>query len=613
MRRTRWIGWSAVPLILLLAALPAPAAPAAPAAGSPLAQVPADAPFVVYVHGLERTQDRLETMIKNALPDLGPKVTDQMRMAIKQLFQNPALMGREPKGLVKDGAIFVVSTEMPAPGQNPPKVALLVPVKSYAEFRDSVLQDDERKNLKNDSAGYESTIVNNEDLYFIDRKNGYAAVTPDKEVAAMLAKKTTTGLDGKLRKEMSKKLLDADVGLYVDMAAVNKQYGDVIKQSRTTAEEQLEKNTPDKTVAELMKRMMGPMFQAVQDSTALLVTAEFRPAGLALHFQAAVGEDTKSNSLLRDSKPSAITETRALPAGLMVYSAMHIRPAVLEGYGSLVFSVLADPNSEEGKALKGALDELAAAKPSLVVTASDVPLRGLSVWTFGDPTKAADAQMKLFKALKPGVTAAGGMLKDAPEVKAKAEKYEGFEFNSAKLTWDLEKMVEQQNAAGQFNEQQKKALLDYQKSMLGEGTNIWFGTDGKSYLQVTAKDWKTAQALIDAYLQAKSKVGDVDAYKDARQQLPPDVTILTMVDLPLYTQAIVEGIKPLLQAGGLPIAIPAPAGKAKTTYLGLDIVLQPERGSFDVWVPGSAVNEVYKMYLQNLLKGFGGTGAPGQP
>jgi hypothetical protein len=522
-------------------------------------------------------------------------------------------MDREPKGLVKDGAIFVVATEIPTPGQNPPKIAFLVPVKSYTEFRDSVLQEDERKNLKTDSAGYEATTLNNEDIYFIDRKNGYAAVTPDKEVAGMLTKKTTTGLDGKLRKEMAKKLLDADVALYVDMAAVNKQFGPVIKQGRQTAEEQLEKNTPDKTTVELMKRLMGPVFQAVEDCTALLVTAEFRPAGLALHFQAAVGEGTKTNGLLRDSTPSAITEARTLPGGMMMYSAMHIRPAVLEGYGSMVFSILADPSSEEGKALKGAIDELAAAKPSLVVTASDVPLRSLSVWTFGDPAKAADAHLKLFKALKPGVTAVGGMLKDVPEVKAKAEKYEGFELGSAKLTWDLEKMVEKQDAAGQLNEQQKKALLEYQKSMLGEGTNIWFGTDGKTYLQVTAKDWKTAQALIDAYLQAKSKVGDQDAFKEARQHLPPDVTMLSMIDLPLYSQAIVEGIKPLLQSGGLPVAIPAPAGKAKTTYLGLDAVLEPERGSIGLWLPGTAVNEIYKMYLQNLMKGLGQPGAQPPP
>ena len=389
------------------------------------------------------------------------------------------------------------------------------------------------------------------------------------------------------------------------MAAVNKQYGDTIKQGREKVVEQLEQNTPDKNTVELMKRMMGPVFRAVEDSTAVLVTAEFRPAGLALHFQVAVGEDTKTNGLLRDAKPSAVTETRTLPGGMMFYTAMHVRPAVLESFGAMVFGVMADPNSPEGKALKGAVDELAGAKPSLVVGASDVPLRALSVWTFADPAKAANAQTKLYKAVKPGMTAVGGMLKEAPEVKANAEKFQGFELSAAKFTWDLEKMVEQQDAAGRLNEQQKKALLEYQKSMLGEGTNVWFGTDGKTYLQVVGKDWKTAQALIDAYLQAKSKVGEQDAFKDSRQQLPPDVTFLSMVDVPLYAQAIVEGIRPLLQSGGLPVNIPAPAGKASTAYLGLDVVLQPQRGSFDLWLPGTAVNEIYKMYFQNLIKGAG--------
>src|SRR5262249_5741996 len=137
MRHIRWIGRAAVPFILLLAGLRGPAAPA-PDGGSALAQVPADAPIVVYLHGLERTQDRLGELLKNALPDLGPKAVEQLCQKIEA-----GLMGRQLKGLPKDGAVFAVLPEVPTPGQQPPKMALLLAVERYTQFRDSVLQEDE--------------------------------------------------------------------------------------------------------------------------------------------------------------------------------------------------------------------------------------------------------------------------------------------------------------------------------------------------------------------------------------------------------------------------------------------------------------------------------------
>jgi hypothetical protein len=602
MRHTRWIGRGAAPLVLLLAGLRGTAAPA-PGAASALAQVPADAQVVVYLHGLERTQDRLGEMVKNALPDLGPKAVEQFRQQLEAGF-----MGRKPKGLPKDGAIFVVLPEIPNPAQQPPKMAVVLAVTRYTDFRDSVLNDDERKALKTDPAGYDQATVNDQEVYFIDHKNGYAVVTPSKDVATQLAHKPEKGLDTRLKQDAAQKLLDSDLGVYVDMEAVNKQHGDAIKQGKETFLQALEQNTPDKATVAMMQRVLGAVFQAVEDSRTALATVEFRPAGLALHMQAAVGEDTKTGALLKESRPSALRELGSLPAGWMIYTGMEIRPTLFKKFGTMMFGIATDPDSAEAKELQAAADELAAARPTALVGVGDVPMRGLQVWTFADPRKAAAAQLKAYKAIKSG-TFGSMALKEPPQVKADAEKYEGFELHSALIRWDIEKTVEKQTAGKPIPEQAKQALIDYQKKLLGEEMNIWFGTDGKTYVQVMAKDWSAARKILDAYREGKSKVGDEKAFTAARGHLPQDVTVVGLIDVPRYAEVIVEAVKPMLRGMGVPFNLPSAAVKGKTTYLALDAVLRPGHGSFDLWLPGAAANEVYKMYIEKLLKG----GAGGNP
>ena len=66
--------WSGVGAILLALFVQLPWAATALADEEPLAQVPADAPIVIQIHGVQRTKERLLTMIKNALPELGTRM-----------------------------------------------------------------------------------------------------------------------------------------------------------------------------------------------------------------------------------------------------------------------------------------------------------------------------------------------------------------------------------------------------------------------------------------------------------------------------------------------------------------------------------------------------------
>ena len=119
-----------------------------------------------------------------------------------------------------------------AGGPEPP-YAVVAAVTSYKAFRDSLLNDDERKNIESED-GYEHADLNGRETFFIDQ-HGFAAVTSSKDAAVLLAKKPA-GLDGKLSADIAKQFLANDVSLYVNLAAVNKQYADHIKGARESLE-----------------------------------------------------------------------------------------------------------------------------------------------------------------------------------------------------------------------------------------------------------------------------------------------------------------------------------------------------------------------------------------
>src|SRR4051812_17455195 len=114
-----------------------------------LATVPASAPIVIHVRGVERTKERLTAFLNAAVPDFGPIAAAQLDNLFKSGFE-----GRKLEGLVKEGPVFVAVLELPTPGGSEPPIALIAQVSGYTAFRDGLLTDDERKNLKKQD-GYE--------------------------------------------------------------------------------------------------------------------------------------------------------------------------------------------------------------------------------------------------------------------------------------------------------------------------------------------------------------------------------------------------------------------------------------------------------------------------
>jgi hypothetical protein len=606
MMRTRWL--LVCPVLLALAvAAPAPAAEES-RIESPLAQVSAKAPIVLSIRGVKRTTKRLVTMVKNALPDLGPAL--QTKLA--DFFNEGLFEGRKLKGLPDDGPIFLVFTKLPQKGDEMPKVAVILRVTDYAAFRDGLLKEDERKGLKKDKAGYEVASLGDKETYFINRK-GYAVIAQDQKVAKALAKPVKgKGLAGTLNPRLAKKLLSADIAGYADLTAINETYGKQIKAGFDFLEVALDRlpdaGSLDKGTVEIFKTLAGGLHQAIRDSKSFLLAVEFRPDGFALQTLVDVLEKSKSNAVLKSLKPSTLKDLGTLPANYTTFMGLDFGPDALGALAPLAKKLLATTEEEEdeaakarNKAVKAAVQQLLDAKPRRILSAGKLGAKtaGLQIWECADPAKAAAGQLKLYKALTGKTQYFSMPLKGKPTIKANAVKYRDGQLHHVAMKWDLDKLGE--NAGGEQG-------IKFIKQFMGEGMNAWFGAVGKQYVQVNARDWKTAKRDLDQYFARKNEVGAAKnkAFLRARKRLPAEASALFLVSVPQLAQMLAEVLYEVLKAQGLPVKPPpAPLKKAPVSYLGYSLTLKAGEGSFDLWIPGAAARD-FRRAFEPIFKGLSG-------
>ena len=286
-----------------------------------------------------------------------------------------------------------------------------------------------------------------------------------------------------------------------------------------------------KSQLEMVQKMIGPVFQAVEDSQGLLWGIEFRPAGLAAHMQTELRANSPTSKLLKESQVSSFKDLEGLPSGQMFYTGFQLSPvSCSKRWEGFLYGAIGNMDGATGKSLKAALEELQKANPKTVLGGASLPPVGLQVWTYDDPSKGLAAQLKIIESLTTGSTLVSSTLKGKPIIKAGAQKYGAIEFTEVKVAWDLEKMVSQGGA--DLPEETKKAMAEMFKKMFGEGSTVWYGTDGKQVLQVTAKDWAGAEKLLENYSKHESVVGSQGDFKEVRKQLPAArLSVVMMVDM----------------------------------------------------------------------------------
>ena len=212
--------------------------------------------------------------------------------------------------------------------EKPPKAAFIVAVTDYAKFRDGLLDAEQKKALKKGENGVEEAPLpfGDDKVYFLDRK-GWAIVAPDKESIETFTK-DFKGLDARISKEQGGKLLEADLGLYLSMDVFNKDYAEQIaavkKEINDQALPQLENaGTLDKGTLKIYKAMIEGAFQAAEDSRGILLTAEFRPTGLAIHLQTEIRAPTAPTSkTLKPFHMLLFADLGRLPTGQAYYTGL---------------------------------------------------------------------------------------------------------------------------------------------------------------------------------------------------------------------------------------------------------------------------------------------------
>jgi hypothetical protein len=593
MLRTRWL----VSLALLTALVQA--APATAQERSPLSLVPEKAPLVVGIRGYKSVTDRALKMVSNAMPDLAPKLKDMLDDAMKK-----GLDGREAalKGINDSGPIILAFLEMPKPGAGEPNAVAIVSIKDYKAFRDGVLKEDERKEMKKSEEGIETATIEGKAVYFVDLKE-YAIVASTEATARLYSKRKFEGIDKRISAEDAKKVLSSDVAIYVDMSPILEEHAEHIRQAQDSLGdifaqvEAVGAGKIDKGQIKLAQTVVSAMLRTVLDSRSVILTASFEPDGLAVHTNVGLARDSVTAKFLQDMKPASLESLKRLPAGFLSYTGSELDAKMFKLFQPLTQGIFADPETEAGKAVAKAMEQIVAAGPKSSIVAQNVPLKGLTVTEYNDPVKALAGHMQMMEALAKGEQFQFMPVKDGIKIKKNAQTYRDSEWHQISMKWDLDKMFADIPGGGE-------ELIKGMRKMMGDGITIWMGVLDKSVVGVSAPDWQTAQQLLDQYANRKNDLSDDNNFRTLREHLPKESSIVQIINMSKYLDVVGKMVAPMLAALGQNLEIPASKEKSPA-YVGFATTLESRRISVDVFISGGAMREVQRV-VEPIMRNFGG-------
>jgi len=211
----------------------------------------------------------------------------------------------------------------------------------------------------------------------------------------------------------------------------------------------------------------------------------------------------------------------------------------------------------------------------------------VEAWEFADPQKAAAGLTKLLESLRPGDYYLYGVLKDKPEIKTRVVRYRNMDMTYTHVVYDLDKMLSDVSGPG------RRPMLAGLKKMIGDGVSFWFGTDGRTFVQATGKDWVSAKRQLDQYFTSDGSAAKDEAFAAVRKELPAEANLIVLLDVVQFTGAALDYLRPLAEtAGGTGPKLPAVKGKS--AYVGAALTLRPQRVDAELFVPSDAVTQLYK-------------------
>ncbi|MBA4188968.1 MAG: hypothetical protein C0467_13305 [Planctomycetaceae bacterium] len=587
----------------LAIALAAPATNAADAKKGTALPFPAKAPIVVSINGYDTARGRLNKLLTAALPKDAARVTKLLDGELDQLFE-----GRKLDDVRKDARGFVVLNDLASLIQDTPAVSVFVPVTKHKDFLKSFLTKEEFKTLDNGKDGVDSiktaAFGEEQPAYLVDLKD-YTAITLDKATAEAHAAKFATANSDQLGTDLAETFLKADLALYVNMDAINDQFGDQIREFKGLVDFALQQaaqqgalGSLNKKQIEAVKVILKGLVQGVEDSRGVVAAVELRPEGVFVRLQIRFSENSPSAKLLATEKPETMADIAKLPTGLGTYTAMKFGKAISEVVRDLGQEfATTDDDGKGAELLEQHLKAVADAGPGAEYSAALPPAASITVTAYKDADKAAKGLAKAFKAIGAGGRVNGIVVKSAPRVGDDAEKHAGFTFASVNLNFDFEASV------AALPEMVRDATLEAFKRAVPEKAAQWIGSDGKVVVRVMAKDWEAAKKLIDQYLGGKATIGANAGFKKVREQLPAEANVLFIAEIESAINGLVAAMKPAADAiPGFPqIGIVKKVEGGQPAYLGFAVTLKGEVATVTGFVPIASLETAAKM-LESLFK-----------
>jgi hypothetical protein len=593
---------AAAAMALISPALQAAPQQAAQAKGFPYA---AKSPIVVCVNGHERVRERLTKLATAALPNEAPKLTRQLDEALEGVLE-----GRKLTAIRGDARIFVALNDLGAAFENDePPLAVLVPVTTYKDFRDTFLTAEELKTLARDRDGIDAiktaAFGEEQPAYLVDLKD-YVAITVDKATADTYAGKYTRGGGEQMGAELSESFLKADVALFINMDAINDQFGEQIRGIKGLVDFGIQQAAQQGTLPgftekqmDSLKTMLKGAFQGVEDCRSVVLAAEFRPDGLAIRLQARFAEGTPSADLISSEKPVPLEELGRLPNGLGVYGGMRFGRTISELLRDIGQNLSTTTEDVQGaRLIEGHRKDLLASGHKGDISASLAPGVSITVSQYAEPAKAVRALTKTYKAIAAGGRVNSVVLKAAPRVNEEAEKLGDFTFAEVFLRYDFDATV------AELPEQVKEATLQSLMRTLTPDSRTWIGTDGKVVMSITAKDWKEAGEWLVKYLDPKRSVGADAAFKATRAQLPAEANFVVIAETGSAITTLMDQLRATGDAlPGFPKIPLLKTPKGEATYVGLALALKGEIASVTAFVPTNALavgGKVLEPFFKNI-------------
>jgi hypothetical protein len=158
-------------------------------------------------------------------------------------------------------------------------------------------------------------------------------------------------------------------------------------------------------------------------------------------------------------------------------------------------------------------------------------------------------------------------------------------FHQVSVVYDFEETMKK------VPEPAREATLASLKKQSKERQTYWIAAGDTAVLQVTAADWAAARKAIES---RTTGVRDDAAFKATRAQLPAEANFLSLQETGFVMNAIADQFGVLGDSiPGLPFELPKfRKVTAAPVFVGVAVVLKPEVGQFDLFIPAAAAGIV---------------------